>query len=121
MVRKMNMHPAIRPAAWGALAGAIACAAVGFNTLGWTLGSTAERQASERAQAAVVDALTPICVAKFRQQPDAATKLAEFNKSDSWTRGMLIEKGGWATTPGSDQATTLAVASACAGKLGSPI
>jgi hypothetical protein len=116
----MNMHPAIKPAAWGALVGAIACAVVGFNSLGWTLGSTAERQASERAQAAVVDALTPICVAKFRQQPNAATKLAEFNKVESWDRGVLIEKGGWATTPGSDETMTLAVASACAGKLGSP-
>jgi hypothetical protein len=117
----MNMHPAIKPAAWGALVGAIACAVVGFNSLGWTLGSTAERQASERAQAAVVDALTPICIAKYRQQPNAATKLAEFNKVDSWDRGALIEKGGWATTPGSDETTTLAVASACAGKLGRPI
>lgn len=107
------MHPAIKPAAWGALVGAIACAVVGFNSLGWT----AERQASERAQAAVVDALTPIRVAKFRQQLNAATKLAEFTKVDSWDRGVLIEKGGWA---GSDETTTLAVASACAGKLGSP-
>ena len=114
------MHPAIRPAAWGALFGAIACAVVGFSSLGWMLGSTAERQASERAQAAVVDALTPICVAKFRQQPDAATRLAQFNKTDAWSRGVLIQKGGWATTPGSDDSTTFAVASACAGKLGSP-
>jgi hypothetical protein len=116
----MNMHQTIRPAGWGALIGAIACAVVGFNFLGWTLGTTAERQASERAQVAVVDALTPICVAKFRQQPDAATKLAEFNKVESWSRGVLIQKGGWATTPGSDETTTLAVASACAGKLGRP-
>ena len=114
------MHPVIRPAEWGALVGAIACAVVGFNFLGWTLGGRAERQASERAQTAVVDALAPICVAKFRQQPDAATRLAEFNKTASWGRGVLIEKGGWATTPGSDETTTLAVASACAGKLGSP-
>jgi hypothetical protein len=113
----MNMHPAIKPAAWGALVGAIACVVVGFNSLGWALGSTAERQASERAQAAVVGTLTPIHVAKFRQQFNAATKLAEFTKVDSWDRGVLIEKGGWA---GSDETATLTVASACAGKLGSP-
>jgi hypothetical protein len=115
----MDMHPSLKAAAWGALAGAVACAVVGFSSLGWTLGSTAERQASERAQTAVVDALTPICVAKFRQQADATTKLAEFNRAASWDRGALIEKGGWATTPGSDTATTSAVASACAEKLGS--
>ena len=113
----MNMHPVIKPAAWGALVGAIAWAVVASIPAAGRSGSTAERQASERAQAAVVDALTPIRVAKFRQQLNAATKLAEFTKVDSWDRGVLIEKGGWA---GSDETTTLAVASACAGKLGSP-
>jgi hypothetical protein len=114
----MGIHPSIKAAAWGAAAGAIACAVVGFSSLGWTLGSTAERQAGERAQTAVVDALTPICVAKYRQQADLATKLAELDKS--WNRSALIEKGGWATTPGNDTAMTAAVASACAEKLGSP-
>ena len=114
----MDMHPSIRAAAWGAAAGAIACAVVGFSSLGWTLGSTAERLANERGEAAVVNALSPICVAKFRQQADVTAKLAEFNKAASWDRRELIQKGGWATTPGSDAAVTAAVATACAEKLG---
>jgi hypothetical protein len=89
-----------------------------FSSRGWTLGSTAERLANERVEAAVVNALSPICVAKFRQQADV--RLAEFNEASSWDRSALIQKGGWATTPGSDTAITAAVASACAGKLGSP-
>jgi hypothetical protein len=120
MVRKMDMHPSLKAAGWGAVAGAVACAVVGFASLGWTLGSTAERLANERVEAAVVNALSPICVAKFRQQAEFATKLAEFNKASTWGRSALIEKGGWATTPGSDTAMTTAVASACADKLGSP-
>jgi hypothetical protein len=36
--------------------------------------------AKERGQTAVVDALPPICVERFRQQPDAPTKLKEFAK-----------------------------------------
>jgi hypothetical protein len=120
MVTKMDMHPSIKAAGWGALAGAVACAVVGFTSLGWTLGSTAERLANERVDAAVVNALSPICVAKFRQQAEFAAKLAEFNKASSWDRSALIQKGGWATTPGSDTATTAAVASACAEKLGNP-
>ena len=115
----MDMHPSLKAASWGALAGAIGCAVVGFSSLGWTLGGTAERLANERVDAAVVNALSPICVAKFRQQPDAGAKLAEFNKASSWDRSALIQKGGWATTPGSDAAMTAAVASACADKLGS--
>ena len=116
----MELPASLKTAAWGFGAGAIACAVVGFSSLGWTLGSTAERLAGERVAAAVVDALAPICVAKFRGQPDVTTKLAEFNKATPWDRSALIEKGGWATIPGSGAATTSAVASACADKLGRP-
>jgi hypothetical protein len=51
-------------------------AIVGFSALGWTLDSTADRMANERAEVAVVAALTPICVAKFEAQADASRKLA---------------------------------------------
>jgi hypothetical protein len=116
----MELPSATKPAAWGAVAGALACVVVGFSWLGWEFSSTAEKQANQRAEAAVVVALTPICVAKFHEQADAATKLAEFNKvSSSWDRRSLIEKGGWAAMPGSTTTTTSAVAAACAEKLGS--
>jgi hypothetical protein len=116
----MELPASFKTAAWGFGVGALACAVVGFGSLGWTLGNTAERLANERVSAAVVNALAPICVAKFRQQPDAATKLAEFNKATAWDRSALIQKGGWATTPGSNADMVAAVASACADKLGSP-
>ena len=115
----MKIHPGVKPAVWGAVAGAIACAVVGFSQLGWTLGSNAEKMATERADAAVVSALAPICVERFQQQTDAAAKLVAFNKvSSSWDRRALIEKGGWATMPGSDTPNS-EVASVCAEKLGS--
>jgi hypothetical protein len=116
----MELPSATKPAAWGAVIGAIGCAVVGFSWLGWEFGSTAEKQANQRAEAAVVVALTLICVAKFQGQTDATTKLAEFNKvASSWDRRSLIEKGGWAAMPGSTTTTTSAVAAACAEKLGS--
>jgi hypothetical protein len=91
---------------------------VGFWALGWTLASSAERMAKDRADAAVVDALTPVCVARFQAQADAAATLTELKKvSTSWDRRSFIEKGGWATTPGSTTAN-LDVATACAEKLG---
>lgn len=90
-----------------------------FSALGWMLGSTADRIANERAEVAVVAALTPVCVAKFEAQADAATKLVEFKKvSTSWDQSSFIEKGGWATMPGSATPNS-AVAHACAEKLGS--
>jgi hypothetical protein len=113
----MNAHPAIKPAVWGAVGGAIIISIVGFSALGWTLGSTADRMASDRANAAVVDALTPVCVAGFEGQPDAAAKLMEFKKiSTSWDQSSFIEKGGWATIPGSKTPNS-DVARACAQKL----
>ncbi len=92
----MKIHPGVKPAVWGAVVGAVAFSIVGFSSLGWTLGSTAEKMATQRAEAAVV----------------------EFNKVSSWNRRSVIEKGGWATMPGSDTPNS-AVASACAEKLGS--
>jgi hypothetical protein len=114
----MKLPPSLRPAIWGAVIGAAAISVLGFSSFGWTLGSTAERTAREHAQSAVVGALAPICVEKFQHQADAATKLVEFNKISSWDRRSIIEKGGWATMPGSDTPNS-AVASACAEQLGS--
>ena len=115
----MKIHPGVKPAVWGAVAGAVVLTVVGFSSLGWTLGSTAEKMATQRAETAVVAVLAPICVEKFQQQTDAAANLVAFNKvSTSWDRRSLIEKGGWATFPGAEKPNS-AVASACAEKLGS--
>jgi hypothetical protein len=115
----MKRYPSLKPGIWGVVIGAVAISVVGFSSLGWTLGSTAERMAKERAQTAVVAVLAPICVEKFHHQADSATKLIEFNKvSSSWGRRAIIEKGGWATVPGSDTPNS-AVVSACAEQLGS--
>ena len=62
--------------------------------------------------------LAPICVEKFQHQADATAILVEFNKASSWNRRSFIEKGGWATMPGTDTPNS-AVASACAEGLGS--
>ena len=103
----------------GAVVGAVGIAVVGFSTLGWTLGSTADRMANERAEVAVVAALTPICVAKFEAQADVSKKLAQFKGvATSRDQSSFIENGGWATMPGSATPNS-AVAHACAEKLGS--
>jgi hypothetical protein len=115
---EMKIHPGVKPAVWGAVVGAVAFSIVGFSSLGWTLGSTAEKMATERAETAVVAVLAPICVEKFQQQTDAAANLVAFKKISSWDRRAAIEKGGWATMPGTDRPNS-AVASACAEKLGS--
>jgi len=76
-------------------------------------GGGAETLATNRAATAVVVALTPVCVDRFRQAADASANLAEMKKATySWDQSKFVEKGGWAE-PNS------AVAKACAETLGS--
>ena len=65
----MRVPQWVKPAVWGGVVGAAAIMIIGFSWWGWTLGSTAERMARERAEAAVTTALTPLCVANFLAQP----------------------------------------------------
>ena len=113
----MNIPQSVKPALWGAAAGAIAISIVGFSAMGWMLGSTAEKLAVDRAESAVVAVLAPICVEKFQLQSNAAAKLIEFKKAQSWDQRSLIEKGGWASPTGTGR-TDSAVLAACAEKLG---
>src|ERR1700756_2721953 len=116
----MKFSPSLKPGIWGAVIGAAAISVVGFSSFGWTLGSTAERMAQERAQTTLVAVLAPICVEKFQHQADASAKLVEFNKVPSWAGRSFIEKGGWATTPGNDSSNS-AVVTACAERLAGPL
>jgi len=115
----MKIPAELKPAAWGAVGGAIALAIIGFTWGGWVTQSTAEREARTRSSTALVAALSPICVAKFQQQANATEQLAEFKKISSWQQGDFIAKGGWATMPGSSSPDS-DVAKACAAALGVP-
>jgi len=106
----------VKPAFWGAVVGIAVIWILGFTWWGWVVGSTAERMARERADAAVVPLLIPICVERFMQQPDAKTKLTELQKTSAWQQSEFVEKGGWATAPGSNTPNS-AVARACAEQL----
>jgi hypothetical protein len=95
--------------------GAIAAAIIGFNWGGWVTGGKAALDSAQRADTAVVVALAPICVERFQGAAEAAVNLAALKKTDSWSQGDFIEKGGWATMPGAGAADhRSAVAKACA-------
>jgi hypothetical protein len=112
----MHVPQWLKPACWGIVVGALGIMILGFAWWGWVLGSTAESMAKERADVAVTAILVPICVERFMGQPDAAVKLAEFQKTVSWQQSQLIEKGGWATATGSTDPNS-AVARICAQQL----
>ena len=50
----MQVPSELKPAAWGAVAGAIALAVIGFNWGGWVTGATANKNAKEAADSAIV-------------------------------------------------------------------
>ena len=111
----MNIPVETKPALWGMVGGAVAMAIVGFTWGGWVTGSKAETTATQRADAAVVVALAPVCVEKFKRAADEPANLAALKKADSWSQGDFVEKGGWATVPGTNPpAQVSAVAKACA-------
>jgi len=90
---------------------------IGFSWGGWMTGGTANGLAAERADTAVVAALTPICVEKFLQNSDAKANLATLQKiSSNWEQGEYLEKGGWTTQPGATS-SDYHLARACAEKL----
>jgi hypothetical protein len=76
----------------GAAVGAIATILIGFNWGGWSLGSTADKMATEQSKLAVIAALAPGCADKFRAQPDAAAKNVALSKVYPWKRAEEFPK-----------------------------
>ena len=100
----------------GAAVGVVATVAIGFGWGGWVLGSSAKTLADSAANNAVVAAIAPICVDQFQRSADAGANLTALKKTDSWQQAAYVEKGGWATMPGSKEAES-GVSQACAALL----
>jgi hypothetical protein len=106
----------VKPACWGAVIGAIAMTVVGFWGMGWTTATNAERMAADQANAAVVSALVPYCVANAQHDADSE-KLTKFRAEEaSYKRSQIVQESGWATMLGSTS-TNYALATACSAKL----
>ncbi|MEE8290730.1 MAG: hypothetical protein V3R80_04555 [Candidatus Tectomicrobia bacterium] len=101
---------------WSAIGGAIVLAIIGFKWGGWVTGGTAQAMAEEMTVKAVVDRLTPICVAQFNQDPEKDQKLKELKKKDFWERDSYVEKQGWATMP-TEKKPDSKVAAECASQI----
>jgi hypothetical protein len=109
--------PFVQASFQGAAVGAVVTMIIGFNGGGWLIESTAAKRADEASRSAVVAVLAPICVDKFQHSADATNNFVELKKVSTYMQGSFVEKGGWATSPGSDKANS-AVAQACATMLG---
>jgi hypothetical protein len=112
----MKIPTWLKPAIWGAAAGAIAVSFIGFSQLGWTTSGTAEQLAQARADTAVVAALVPFCVAKAQQDPDKAAFTKFYAETSPYSRNDIVMKAGWATV-GNAQSPDNALARSCSDKL----
>ena len=99
----MNTPAWLKPAATGAIAGAIAAAIIGFAWGGWVTGSTADQMAATQSRADVVSAMVPYCVARAAADPEVEATLASIRAADSYARDDILMKAGWATMPGTER------------------
>lgn len=119
-MKTLKLPTQTKPVLWGVAAGAAAMAFIGFTWGGWVTGGSAESAAQLRISDAVVVALAPVCAERFRRMGDAAVQLVELKKADPWSQGEFVEKGGWASVPGTNPPEQVAaVAKACAEMLAS--
>ena len=114
----MNTPEWLKPALYGAAAGAIALAVVGFSWGGWVTGNAADRMAADAARGEVVAALVPICLEQSRMDPQAAETLATLKAANRYQRDELLMNAGWATMPGASDPDR-SVARACMEQLAS--
>jgi hypothetical protein len=112
----MELPPSVKPGLWGAAAGAIAMAIVGFSYLGWTTAATSQKLAQDTADTAVVAALVPFCIVKAQADPNLATLTKFQAEQSSYSRSDIVMKAGWATVGGETTGSN-ALARACAEKL----
>jgi hypothetical protein len=98
----------------GAVIGGVITALVGFSGFGWTFESTAKEMSKNSVNAAVVEALAPICADNFQHAADATKNKVALLKVSSAEQAAFITQGGWAKFPGSTTSGDSRVADACA-------
>jgi len=105
-----------KPGAWGFVIGSVLTMIVGFSWGGWMTSSGVDRIASERANAAVIAALVPVCLEKSKADPAAAKKLGALKAlGSSWDQRDAVMRDGWASVGGGE--ANREVAEACASQL----
>ncbi|SDZ57251.1 hypothetical protein SAMN05444004_12323 [Jannaschia faecimaris] len=88
----MNIPESTKPAIWGAFGGAIVAMVIGFAWGGWVTGGAATQMQTASAEAAVVQAFTPLCVVKAEQEP---AQIALLKEESRYQRDNFVVEAGW--------------------------
>lgn len=114
----MTLPPEVKPAAWGAVGGAVLTMVVGFSLFGWVLGSTADQMAMQRAHDAVVSVLAPVCADRALSGPDSALHIAAIKDSRTTAdKRRYVQSREWAPAFDNNRVNTR-VADECARIIG---
>lgn len=88
----MNTPEWIKPAIWGGIGGAVVAMTLGFSWAGWVTQGTAGQMEEASAKAAIIQAFTPLCVAKAEPQKQMLAKLKE---ESQWKHDDFVVEAGW--------------------------
>jgi len=115
----MKMPSWTEPVVWALVIGALGWWLILAYGFGWMSAGTAAKITTQKAQDAVVAYATPVCVARFERQPNAASAWQTLKKTDEWNRSDLVVKDGWVAEPGQklDSDSANAIADTCATKI----
>jgi len=111
-IEKINWEK-IKSFTGNAIVGAIVISIVGFGWLGWVLESTANQNAKQMSEKAVMMSLANICAYQASQDPGKDLKLKELIEESAWTRDDYVKKQGWSTIAGKEEPES-GVADKCA-------
>jgi hypothetical protein len=117
MQRWEQFRPSKTALFWACAGSVVATIVVGFSVGGWVTGGTASEMTSDAADQARQELAAAVCVDRFAADPDARTQLISLKEiTSSYRQREFVEKGGWATMPGTTSAERKA-ASLCAEQL----
>jgi hypothetical protein len=88
----MKIPESVKPAIWGMIGGGIATMVIGFSWGGWITQGKAGQMENASAKAAIIQAFTPLCVARAEPQMD---KLAALKELNSWKYNDFVTEAGW--------------------------
>lgn len=101
---------------WNLFAGAVIVSILAFSTGMVTFTSSAESAALAQSEAAVVAALTPVCVSASLADPLNVERMASLKDASTYRRVSELGDYGWANMPGTDKVNR-DLATACLAEL----
>lgn len=80
---------------FGLLLGVCLTVVIGFGVYDWTTMTRGTAKSEKDSDLAVVNALSAVCVERFKSDPNYNANLLKLKKVDKFSAGDFMEIGGW--------------------------